>query len=100
MLCLPLCEDGAIDEEAFKANQAKAICRRFWPNEPDRTGFVVRARNGWALSFHPAASDGDATIAIELVRLLPGDHVTVGRSGHGRGRFRVVDLRSKPAAVS
>lgn len=95
MLHLPLRQDGTIDEEAVQENPGIAGFRRFWPNEPDKSGLVVRTEGGWALSFRPAA-DGGASIPIELKRLLPGDEVVINKYTGGRWRYRVVDLSLSP----
>lgn len=92
MLHLPLREDGTVDEQAFGANPAMASFRRFWPNEPDRSGLIVRAGRGWALSFQPVAIGNGTSLPIRMDRLLPGDAVTIDKHGRGAWRFRVVDL--------
>lgn len=95
MLHLPLREDGTIDETALQANPLIAGFRRFWPNEPDRSGFVVRSETGWLLSFQP---DGEGTVfPIAMDRLLPGDQVIVDKCDGGSWRYRVVDLPSGSA---
>jgi hypothetical protein len=90
MLHVPLREDGTIDEQALLENPAFAGFRRFWPNEPDRSGRLVRAGSGWALSL--STTDGEVLLPIEAGRLLPGDHVTIDKRAGGNWRFRVVDL--------
>lgn len=91
MLHLPLKQDGTIDEEALRENPGIAGFRRFWPNEPDRSGLVVRTDSGWALSFRPAAN-GAGSVPIDLKRLLPGDEVVINKHAGGIWRYRVVDL--------
>lgn len=90
ILHLPLRDDGTIDEPAFRANPVIAGFRRFWPNEADRYGVIVRTERGWALSFRHAADRGDALFPIEMDRLLPGDPVKIDKNGCRH--FRVVDL--------
>lgn len=91
MLNLPMRKDGTVDEQAVRANPAIAGFRRFWPNEPDRRGHVVRTDGGWALSFQPA-TNGRTLFLIEMSRLLPGDEVMIEKSEGGSRPFRVVDL--------
>ncbi|HKT86144.1 MAG TPA: hypothetical protein VJQ77_08675 [Novosphingobium sp.] len=95
MLHLPLRQDGTIDEEAFRENPGIAGFRRFWPNEPDLSGLVVRTGSGWALLFRRAAN-GAASVPIELNRLLPGDEVAINRYADDSWRYRVVDLSLSP----
>lgn len=95
MLHLPLRQDGMIDEEAFQENPEIAGFRRFWPNEPDRSGLVVRTENGWALSFRSGGNGAEA-VSIELRRLLPGDEVAIDKYTGSNWRYRVVDLSLSP----
>lgn len=92
MLHLPLHEDGTIDERALLANPVIAGFRRFWPNEPDTNGLVVRTDSGWALSFQPAVNGNGGSFQIDMSRLLPGDQVRIEKHDGGDWRFRVVDL--------
>lgn len=98
LLHLPLREGGTIDELAFLNTPAMATFKRFWPNEPDRAGQVVRTESGWALCFQPARDDSIALFPIELDRLLPGEEVTIEKHGGGRWTFRVADLKRAPSA--
>ncbi|GAA0280929.1 hypothetical protein GCM10009127_22700 [Alteraurantiacibacter aestuarii] len=51
LLRLPLFRDGAIDIAALLATPRNATVRRFWPNEPDRSGYIIRNDVGWAFSY-------------------------------------------------
>ena len=94
---LPLREDGTVDERVLEVTPVMAGFKRFWPNEPDRSGLVVRDGNGWALSC--TGADGrEWAVPIEMDRLLPGDRVTIGKQGGGCWLFRVVDLQIDSAA--
>jgi hypothetical protein len=48
VLRLPLADDGMIDEEALVSRPEQATVRRMWPSEPDLSGHLVRAEQGWA----------------------------------------------------
>lgn len=92
MFRLPLLRDGTVHEEVLRGNPSTAGFRRFWPNEPDRDGFIVPAGTGWALAFRPHrdGTEGEK-VPIAFSRLLPGDGVTIGLTGDSRP-FRVVNL--------
>jgi hypothetical protein len=47
---LPLQHDGTVDEAAFSLNPELATVRRFWPNEPDRHGYMIHTPDGWSLA--------------------------------------------------
>ena len=44
---LPLDEGGLIDERTLKRSPARATVHRFWPNERDMAGYVIRTPSGW-----------------------------------------------------
>lgn len=66
LLRLPLDESGRIDEPALRREPAQATVRRYWPNEPDLSGRVVPARDGWSLSYEPPAPARGATLSGRL----------------------------------
>src|SRR5690606_1529686 len=57
LLRLPVNDQGVIDEEALRAAPGRATVRRFWPNEPDMAGHVVRTVEGWAFSYSIGEKD-------------------------------------------
>jgi hypothetical protein len=91
LLRLPLMRDGSIDEPARAAAPRGAFVRRFWDNEPDRSGTVLRNAVGWNFMFagEPAASHhhlGD-------VPLHPGSMVELTGPDGAALPFRVVSIR-------
>lgn len=63
LMRLPLLEDGAIDECALKKAPEQATVRRLWPSEPDLSGHLVRAGDGWAFL---AGRNGSARVIAEI----------------------------------
>jgi hypothetical protein len=61
LLRLPMDDDGLIDETELRDLPAQATVRRFWPNEPDLSGYLIRTSRGWAFSYRLGEED-DATI--------------------------------------
>lgn len=53
VLRLPLEKDGTVNEAALCLNPELATVRRFWPNEPDRHGYVTHTSQGWSLATTP-----------------------------------------------
>lgn len=51
LMRLPLDGDGTINPLAYELNPGRATVRRFWPNEPDRTGALGHDPLGWTLIF-------------------------------------------------
>jgi hypothetical protein len=54
MLRVPLNKEGLIDEASLARRPAMATVRRFWPNEPDQTGYVVRKGRAGRFPIHRA----------------------------------------------
>lgn len=44
---VPLNSFGWIDEALVDCEPRRATMRRFWPSEADRSGYIVRMRQGW-----------------------------------------------------
>jgi hypothetical protein len=92
LLRLPLLESGAIDEGALREDPAHATVRRFWPNQKDMIGYVVRALNGWAFGTEPGKAD-EGAIFLDAHPLSEGQDVTVIEPDGRRLPFRVASLR-------
>lgn len=90
MLRLPLKDDGLIDEAAMAANPAMASVRRFWPNEPDQQGYVVRKGEGWAFSYALGENDDESVYHLESHPIRLGEYVTLTEPDGRRLPFRVV----------
>jgi hypothetical protein len=93
MLHAPLDAAGLIDEAALAQAPAMATVRRFWPNEADQTGQLVRDGKGWSFS-RPVGDDGhDGLCRLEARPLRQGACLTITDADGTRYRFRVVQLR-------
>lgn len=93
LLRLPLDEQGLIEERSVEAAPARATVRRFWPNEPDRSGYVIRTDGGWALSYRLGEDDDEALLHLEAHPLRLGEQVTLTGPGGARLPFRVASIR-------
>lgn len=47
LLRVPLDEAGRIDEAGIAREPMRATARRFWPSQPDRSGYVMKAGSRW-----------------------------------------------------
>ncbi|HVV99364.1 MAG TPA: hypothetical protein VHB77_03425, partial [Planctomycetaceae bacterium] len=50
-LRVPLNKAGLIDQDVLAAEPKGAFVRRFWLNEPDRSGIVRHCEAGWSFEF-------------------------------------------------
>lgn len=51
LIRLPLNEDGAIDAGTLDAQPARATVRRYWANQADKLGYLVRTPAGYAIRY-------------------------------------------------
>lgn len=93
LIRLPLSKDGLIDEAGLAANPARATVHRHWPNQPDRSGYVVPTRSGWAFSYEPGEADDENVFHLETHQLRIGDYITLTEPDGSRLPYRVTDLR-------
>lgn len=89
---LPVGPDGLIDEKEYRHHPELATVRRFWPNEPDRHGCLLRTDQGWALSYEPGEDDDEAIFHLEEHSIRPGSYLTLTESGGSRLPFVVKAL--------
>lgn len=93
LLHLPLDEDGLIDEETLGRTPVRATVHRFWPNERDLAGYVIRTPRGWALSYQPGEEDDEIVFHLETHPLRMGEYVTLTEPDGRRLPFRVASLK-------
>ena len=93
LLRLPLDENGLIDEPALRTSPARATVHRFWPNEPDLSGYVIRTPRGWALSYEIGEDDDEAVFHLESHPIRIGEYLTLTEPDGQRLPFRVADLK-------
>jgi hypothetical protein len=93
LLRLPLSDADLIDAKAVAQNPAMATVRRFWPNEADQRGYVVRSSKGWAFSYALGEDDDENLFHLESHPLRPGNYVTVTEPDGERYPFRVVSAQ-------
>ena len=91
---LPLDRQGMIDEAALRGAPAKATVRRFWPNERDMAGYVIRTKKGWALSYRPGDDDDESIFHLETHAVRLGEYVTLTEPDGQQLPFRVASLQT------
>ena len=92
LLRLPLGEDGAIDEALLAAAPTLATVRRFWPNEPDISGYIVRDAGGWCFCYEPCKCEA-AACHVDMPKMYLGQCVTLTQPDGRQLPFRVASLR-------
>lgn len=89
---LPLDATGRIDEDALSREPAKATVRRFWPNQRDMSGYVIRTPKGWALSYRPGDEDDEAIFHLETHAIRTGEYLTLTEPDGEQLPFRIASL--------
>ncbi|HEY7806829.1 MAG TPA: hypothetical protein VIC34_06475 [Croceibacterium sp.] len=98
MLRAPLDAAGLIDERALARRPTVATVRRFWPNEPDQTGHLIRNGKDWLFSYEMGDENNEMVYQLEAHPLRVGEYVTVTEPDGDRLPFRVV--RSYPDRIA
>jgi hypothetical protein len=97
MLRVPLDAAGLIDAKALAKRPAMGTVRRFWPNEPDQTGYLIHNGEGWSFSYAIGDDDDEKVYHLEGHPLRTGNYVTITEPDGSRYPFRVA--RSHPDGV-
>lgn len=90
---LPVNDDGLIDEEAVKENTAMARVRRFWPNERDMSGYVIKTPKGWAFSYRVGEDDDETIFLLDRHVILPGKYITLTEPDGSQLPFRIATVQ-------
>ena len=99
LLRLPVGDDGLIDTAALKAAPARATVRRFWPNERDMSGYVIRTPAGWAFSYRIGEDDDEMLFHLESHLIREGEYVTLTESDGRRLPFRIASVEQMAKAA-
>lgn len=92
LLRLPIDEDGLIEEKALRAFPSWATVRRFWPNEPDMSGYVIRTPLGWAFSYRIGDEDDEGIFHLETHPMHAGEYITLTEPDGRRLPFRITSV--------
>ncbi len=93
LLHLPLEASGLIDEEMVRATPRRATVRRFWPNQPDLRGYVVKRPEGWAFAYD-SREDGDETVFhLDTHPIRIGECLTLTEPDGERLPFTVTNVQ-------
>lgn len=94
LLRLPLDANGLIDVAEFQARPALATVRRYWVNEPDRSGYLIHKKSKWVFSYALGDADDESLFHLESHSLNLGEYVTITETDGQVLPFRVVRCES------
>ncbi|MDF1834304.1 MAG: hypothetical protein P1U62_05390 [Alteraurantiacibacter sp. bin_em_oilr2.035] len=92
LIRIPLNDRGLIDEAARAADPGRSTVRRFWPNERDQSGYILKSGNGWVFSYAIGENDDENLFHLENHPILQGEYVTVTESDGERLPYRVASI--------
>ena len=92
LIRIPLDDDALINEAARKAEPQRATIRRFWPNEPDQSGYILKTKNGWVFSYAVGEEDDENLFHLENHPIRAGEYLTLTEPDGDRLPFRVVSV--------
>ena len=100
MLRVPLDDGGFVDRAALARRPGLATVRRFWPNEPDQTGHLIRSGKAWVFSYEIGEGDDERLYHLEDHPLRTGEYVTLTEPDGSRLPFRVVRSQADGVAAA
>ena len=93
LLRVPLTDEGEIDADVLDDEPDRAIVRRYWANEADKVGYLVRTPSGLVIRY-----ETNQDIALGHSRKI-GSHVEAPRLGHRPGKVIPKMLQIIPPAL-
>ena len=91
----PLDKTGHIDTDAWHAHRAQCRVKRFWKDEVDEIGHLVRKPGGsWAFHYdiHGGINDDEAGYRFGDHPFIAGEYVSIREHDEDMNTFRVVSV--------
>ena len=92
----PIDDNGQLIAEDWKANRDICRVRRFWGDEEEEIGHLVRKPGGsWAFHYdiHGDEDDDETGYRFNLHKFLPGEYVSIREHDDELRTFKVVAVR-------
>ena len=95
LIRVPLTDDGAIDAATLEAQPARATVRRYWSNQADMLGYLVRTPLGYAIRYE---ANGQGETDPHLFRfgaeaIKVGEQIALTELDGSELQFRVASLQ-------
>jgi hypothetical protein len=93
----PLDDAGQIDATAWEAQRDACRVRRFWADEEDEFGHLVRHAENWVFTYDiDGDEDQDETIfRLEGHSFRPGEYVTIREQDGELATFQVISVQER-----
>lgn len=100
VLMLPLDADGRVDEPALRKASELATVHRFWENEDDATGRIMRrGPKGWVFAYGGERADDEPVPHLSDHVFAVGQYLAVRESSGREHVLRVVAIEPAPGLV-
>ena len=93
LIRLPLTEDGRIDTVSLEAQPARATVRRYWPNEADRVGSLVRTPLGYAIRYDIGGNGEPRLFEFGAEEIRIGEQIMLTEPDGRELQFKVASLQ-------
>ena len=94
----PVGADGQLDADEWKDNRDKCRVRRFWGDEAEEIGHLVRKPGGsWAFHYdiHGDEDDDESGYRFNMHKFIPGEYVSIREHDDDEMRtFKVITARN------
>lgn len=95
LIRVPLTEDGAIDAATLESQPTRATVRRYWSNQADRLGYLVKTSLGYAIRYE-ANGQGEADprlfrFGADAIKV--GEQIALTELDGSELQFRVASLQ-------
>lgn len=95
----PLDESGHLDAALWKKHRERCRVRRFFDDEEDERGHLVRKPGGsWAFHYdsHGDAEDDESGYRLSSHRFVPGEYVSIREQDDVLRMFRIMRVEELP----
>lgn len=93
LLRIPLQSNGRIDTDTHGLDPKRSTVRRYWPNEQDRSGYVVRGEAIWELVSGSNPEEAEVIGWFEDCKFSESAIISITEPENKAIPFEVADIR-------
>lgn len=98
LIRLPLTDDGAIDTETLELQPTRATVRRYWPNQADMLGHLIRTPMGYAIQYEASGRAAEAASEPALFQfgadaIKVGEQIFLAEPDGRQMNFRIASMQ-------
>ncbi len=93
----PLDADGFLDMEEWQRLHQVCTVHRFWPDEDDENGLLIRSRGGqWVFSYEPGEEDDEPIFRLDRHQFVDGEYIAITEHDGVTRPFRIAEIEPAP----